>query len=135
MFKVFFRFVFDGETDLLFKLENSETVQNGCIVNKNKEAIINAVKICTENEDNLFWCDIADLAKNCDWLSGRTCHCNEHDGSNLLDTICIFVKIFVAIENDDRIKIKLKIVKRRYQLLLIKSLQITMRKYHRNCKT
>ena len=61
---------------------------------------------CSENEDDVFWCGLAELSGdlNCKWLTGEPCHCIEHKGMSMLDTTSFFVKLFIDMEKDDLIE-------------------------------
>ena len=75
-------------------------------VERNGESITEAVNSCSENEDYMFWCRLAELSGDldCKWLTGEPCHCIEHKGMSMLDTTSVFVKLFIDIEKDDLIE-------------------------------
>ena len=120
LFKTYIRFYIDSKRNPLFKSImndvadgelHEQSLQKAIqfAVKKNEISIINTVKNCSDKEednDNWFWCRLVELGKDldCQWLNGKPCYCTEHYGMSLLDTICVFVKLFIAMGKDDVIE-------------------------------
>ena len=57
-------------------------------------------------KEDSIWCNIAELRGklNCQWLSGRRCHCRDCDGTNILDIVRILTRLFIAMRTDKLIR-------------------------------
>ena len=79
-------------------------------IKTNELLIIDAVDKCSENEDeesdDWFWCRLSELAGdlNCQWVTGKPCNCEKHNGTSMLDTTSFFVKLFIDMGKDELIE-------------------------------
>ena len=117
LFKTYIRFHIDSQSNSLFQsimsdVSDSElheiSLQKAIqfAVKMNAESITDVVNRCNENDDDWFWCGLAEQRGelNCQWLDGEPCNCTEHNGISMLDTTSFFVKLFIDMEKDDLIE-------------------------------
>ena len=71
---------------------------------KNKESIVAVVNSCKNNEES-FLCELSELGGtwDCHWFTGKECACINCDGVSIIKMAEIFIKLFLAMREDDLI--------------------------------
>ena len=112
LFKGYLRLHIDSKENTLFKsimTDVNDEIPLQKIIRKHKRQIIDAVNECRESDDsddfdNCFWGSLVEKGRDCRWMTGKSCYCEEHNGMSMLDTTCFFVKLFIDMDKDPLIK-------------------------------